>query len=235
MTTLPDAVGLQPTEEMAERFSAGVDAYWKGRRSGRDGDAIMAGLRSALVSVPAPSGAEPAIPCHHCGASVISTRPPQAVPAEDVAAALAEVDELERYGNATSRHIRAALTGLSAERDRLQKLVSSSEAERYRSCSELLERATASEAEATSLRKKLEEAERIVAAADSTYTHWRSRAGACERKLEEAYEECARIAEIDMRSPTAKSTGHKPEWYKHGLSIAKRIRNAATRALGASE
>jgi len=45
------------TEEMAERFSAGVDKYWKGRKSGRDGDAIMAGLRSALSTPPAPTAA----------------------------------------------------------------------------------------------------------------------------------------------------------------------------------
>ncbi|MBZ9888078.1 hypothetical protein LB559_09015 [Mesorhizobium sp. BR1-1-3] len=49
--------------------------------------------------------------------------------------------------------------------------------------------------------------------------------------LADAYEQCAVIAETDMRSPMAISTGHKPEWYKHGLSIAKRIRNAAARSL----
>lgn len=40
-------------------------------------------------------------------------------------------------------------------------------------------------------------------------------------------EACAQIAETDQRSPMAKKTGHKPEWHKHGLSIAKRIRNLA--------
>jgi len=52
--SLPEApaVPVGVTVEMAERYSAGVDAYWKGRRSGRDGDAVMAGLRSALQSSP---------------------------------------------------------------------------------------------------------------------------------------------------------------------------------------
>lgn len=77
---------------------------------------------SALASV-AQSGAEPAIPCHHCGASVISTLSPQAVPAEDVAALGRKYEvTLQCYEGAISRYETA-------------------------------------EAEATSLRRKLEEAE----------------------------------------------------------------------------
>lgn len=91
---------------------------------------------------------------------------PQAVPAEDIAAMASllrgrigeNFDGECHLTEAEALQITASLTSLSAERDRLQKLVSNSEVERYRSCSELLERAAASEAEATSLRRKLEAA-----------------------------------------------------------------------------
>ena len=51
----------------------------------------------------------------------------------------------------------AALTSLIAERDGLRELVSSSEADRYRSCSELLERALAAEAQLKAARGHIEQ------------------------------------------------------------------------------
>jgi hypothetical protein len=117
---------------------------------------------SALASV-APSGAESAIPCHHCGASVISTLPPQAVPAEDIAKIEDALLKLSKVGFGYDLNPRdkwalkqaaAALTSLSARLD-------ATETARYVAATnylDLVKYKECPEAEAASLRRKLEEA-----------------------------------------------------------------------------
>lgn len=101
-------------------------------------------LQIALASVP-----EPAIPCHHCGASVISTRSPQAVPAEDVAGLVERLTERANTMNG------ATLVGGSIVRAVGCYGLTDRELDRLAAAA-----LTASEAEATSMRRKLEEESR---------------------------------------------------------------------------